>query len=238
MLKKLTSCVLAALCAVSMLGTTVSAAEAQTLTVYQNSKAAVGSTVSVTVSTSDVQEFAGITLKVTYDKNAYHLTGYTLPDTSIFKTDSAGFVFPADAAIKAYEGGTSDALRIYYGGIENQSISGGLITLNFEVLQGYTASTAKVSVECDEKVTVNPGYFDNNGDPQPITSSTEYKDCVLGDVNNDGKVNITDLSMLRGYLAHKVTSVSQGADNNSDGKTNITDLSRLRGYLAHKITSF
>lgn len=235
MLKKLTSCVLAALCAASMLGTTVSAAETQTLTVYQNSKADVGSTLSVTVSTSDVQEFAGITLKVTYDKNAYHLTGYTLPDTSIFKTDSAGFVFPAASAITAYEGGTgADALRIYYGGIENQKISGGLITLNFEVLQGYTASTAKVSVECDEKVTVNPGYFDNNGDPQPIGSSTEYKDCVLGDANGDGKVSGLDLVRLRNYILGRTTDINAGADINGDGKYSGMDLLRLKKILMDK----
>lgn len=62
-------------------------------------------------------------------------------------------------------------------------------------------------------------------------------DIKLGDINCDGKINMTDIIRLRKYLAGKETINNQGLKNgdiNKDGKVNMTDIIRLRKYLAGK----
>ncbi|MDD4808875.1 MAG: S8 family serine peptidase [Bacilli bacterium] len=59
--------------------------------------------------------------------------------------------------------------------------------------------------------------------------------CEGADLNNDGKVSVTDLIKLRRYLAGLETfdDMQKGAaDINHDGKVTLTDLVRLRRYLA------
>jgi len=59
----------------------------------------------------------------------------------------------------------------------------------------------------------------------------------LGDINCDGKINMTDIIRLRKYFAGKETLNNQSlknADINKDGKVNMTDIIKLRKYLAGK----
>lgn len=54
------------------------------------------------------------------------------------------------------------------------------------------------------------------------------------DVNLDGRVNVTDLSMLSAYIKGKkgiYTEVRQAADLNRDGMVNVTDVSMLASYV-------
>lgn len=65
-------------------------------------------------------------------------------------------------------------------------------------------------------------------------ASAEIK---LGDINCDGKINMTDIIRLRKYLAGKETLNNQSLKNgdiNKDGKINMTDIIKLRKYLAGK----
>ena len=59
--------------------------------------------------------------------------------------------------------------------------------------------------------------------------------ATLGDVNGDGKVDVTDLSVLAIYLADGVgiaDSNMKAADVDGSGKVNLGDLARLRQYLS------
>ena len=57
---------------------------------------------------------------------------------------------------------------------------------------------------------------------------------LLGDVTDDGKVNVFDVTRLRQYLAGVPgkTINADNADVTGDGKTNVFDVTRLRRYLA------
>lgn len=60
-------------------------------------------------------------------------------------------------------------------------------------------------------------------------------DIKLGDINCDGKINMTDIVRLRKYFAGIETLNEQSiknADINKDGKQNMTDLIKLRKHLA------
>ena len=67
----------------------------------------------------------------------------------------------------------------------------------------------------------NPGYF------------SEKLDYIRGDVNNDGKVSIIDVTFLINYLlTQDATGINlQGADTTLNNIININDVSFLINYL-------
>ena len=63
----------------------------------------------------------------------------------------------------------------------------------------------------------------------------------LGDVNGDGKINVTDAMVALRYAVKKITRdelVPEAADVNGDGKINVTDAMQILRYAVKKITSF
>ena len=74
---------------------------------------------------------------------------------------------------------------------------------------------------------------------QSQVASFEYdKKYTLGDVNEDGKININDALSLLNYLAMKGNLSETGllaADVDKDGKVNINDALKLLNFLAKKI---
>ena len=63
---------------------------------------------------------------------------------------------------------------------------------------------------------------------------TKASSYHIGDVNTDGKVDISDISALQKYLvqAGELTAVQlQNAELSSDGSVNIFDLAALKRYV-------
>ena len=66
-------------------------------------------------------------------------------------------------------------------------------------------------------------------------------DLTLGDVNGDGKIDISDLSKLAIALVDKEELSEEfvkRADVDKDGKITLTDLAAIRQFIAKKITEF
>ncbi|HEX9059384.1 MAG TPA: dockerin type I domain-containing protein [Clostridia bacterium] len=61
-----------------------------------------------------------------------------------------------------------------------------------------------------------------------------------GDVNNDGKITLSDFNMLKGYITKSVdfSGGNAAADVNNDGCINSLDLSYLKRYIQSQINSF
>ena len=59
------------------------------------------------------------------------------------------------------------------------------------------------------------------------------EDMLAGDVNGDGRVNISDVTALIDYVLSDDASRIQlaGADYNHDGRVNISDVTALIDYL-------
>ena len=59
-----------------------------------------------------------------------------------------------------------------------------------------------------------------------------YKRQVLGDVNEDSKVNIFDSVLIRKYLLTGEAEINyDNADMNDDGTVNVADLVMLNSFL-------
>ena len=64
------------------------------------------------------------------------------------------------------------------------------------------------------------------------------QNVIYGDFNNDGKVDITDLSALSIYLVDKKqlsNAQSKAADVTGDGVVDLSDLAHLRSFLSKKV---
>ncbi|MBR6834577.1 MAG: dockerin type I repeat-containing protein, partial [Oscillospiraceae bacterium] len=64
---------------------------------------------------------------------------------------------------------------------------------------------------------------------------------TLGDVNLDGKIDVTDLSVLSLSLVDKKElkgDAAKNADVDRDGKVALTDLATIRQYISKKIIKF
>lgn len=78
------------------------------------------------------------------------------------------------------------------------------------------------------------------------TKTTTVKVTVIdppkyGDVNLDGKVDVTDATLLQKYITHKVTLTTTqlyASDVLGDGTVNVKDVTLIQKYLNHMIDTF
>ena len=133
------------------------------------------------------------------------------------------------------------------------------ITLNkYEIQDSYiTKVNPNTSVDTFlSNINTNgiPKVFDTQGNE--ITGSTlvgtgsvlkvefkgtkhEYVIAVRGDIDGNGKITVTDLSMLNQQIVKKITltgAKEKAADIDYSGKTTVTDLSMMNQALVGKIT--
>ncbi|MBR6835200.1 MAG: dockerin type I repeat-containing protein, partial [Oscillospiraceae bacterium] len=77
---------------------------------------------------------------------------------------------------------------------------------------------------------------------EPSPSPDPAEEYMLGDVNNDGKVDITDLSTMAINLVDRKkfsnAAATKAADVNKDGAFDLTDLATCRQFISKVITSF
>ena len=78
----------------------------------------------------------------------------------------------------------------------------------------------------------------NSTDPTPTSEPTACIGPVIGDIDCDGKIDITDLTELAIALVDRVDlkgQANKNADIDKDGEVTLADLARLRQYLSKKI---
>lgn len=115
-----------------------------------------------------------------------------------------------------------------------------LISTDIPERSGYTflgwsesASSSLVSLQPGDPITLNSDLT-----LYAVWRKDQSQETVLGDVNGDGIVNSSDVSVLRTYLVNfdyiegkSTVTVSPGADINGDGVINGKDLIRLRKFI-------
>ena len=75
----------------------------------------------------------------------------------------------------------------------------------------------------------------------PVAASAAGNEVLLGDVNGNGKVEVTDATMVQ-MIAAELTTVSaermKAADVNGDGEVNISDATLIQQYAAEIQTGY
>lgn len=67
-----------------------------------------------------------------------------------------------------------------------------------------------------------------------ISATAEVKKRVYGDINGDGKTDVTDISLAAAYIKGKKPLIEEQlflGDLNYDEKLNVTDLAKLASYV-------
>ena len=116
---------------------------------------------------------------------------------------------------------------------EADTSNGVMLKLTFKIPEGAQTGTS---------YAVKFSYVDGDiadGDLKPVTvemigGTIEVINYRFGDVNNDGRINGTDVTLVRRYIAggYNVEILTQAADVNKDGRINGTDVTLIRRYIA------
>ena len=97
------------------------------------------------------------------------------------------------------------------------------------IIRGYK-DTAAEQYALDNGFT----FIDlDNSEPTP--------DVKIGDVNNDGSIDITDATMIQKAVAELIeldNNQIKAADTNNDGNVDVTDATAIQKYIAEIIDHF
>lgn len=120
---------------------------------------------------------------------------------------------------------------------ENYTYSGEIATLTFRIADNADTGKTAITVSYDYE---NFDIFNVEGEQVRFTAQNGFvkiSDVLVGDVNNDGRVNAQDRMILTRYLA-KWTGYTEdkiniaASDVNGDGRVNAQDRMILTRYLA------
>ena len=92
-----------------------------------------------------------------------------------------------------------------------------------------TGESVFLNVPKDGTLHVLPKYLSVYRTTSPWRDFTNIKDDLteIGDINLDGKVNVTDETTLVNMIANGETANLELADINADGKVNVSDVTAL-----------
>ncbi len=130
-------------------------------------------------------------------------------------------------------GDISEITASGYGTISYTSSNTNVATVNNSgIVTGISAGTATITVTA----TGNNNYNEASKTFTVLVKSAH----VLGDVNGDGMISISDAAELQEYLVNLITFDDEqfaAADADGDGRVSIGDVTKIQQYLANIITS-
>lgn len=181
-----------------------------------------GSTVDIEVKIENNPGILGATLKLDFDE------GLTLTDAV------SGSAFSALTMTKP--GSLTSPCNFVWDGqeLDESDISDGVIlTLRFKIPDDAQSGTKyNIALSYDDGDIVN-NYL-NPVNPVIVNGSIEVLDFMYGDLNDDKKINTTDIILLRRHIAggYSQTITERAGDVNADSRTNATDVILIRRYIA------
>ena len=130
---------------------------------------------------------------------------------------------------------TVNAETVTIDGLDNVTITPVYLADGDEFANTYviTGKTTKAQITFN----VTDGAQSYSGvTAEPTTETVDAG--IIGDVNGDGKVDVTDATLLQQYLA-EMAELSPAqlavADTNGDGKIDVTDATAIQNYIAELI---
>jgi len=261
---KAAACLVATACTASVFGAMTSVSAAGDLTIAAETKTVnTGSEFTIEISLGNVPSsgVAGLDFAVKYDSSLMTVTGVT--EGAVSKTnDKQVEGFSSNLATNITDGAVS---VLWATGQISSNTSwiksdGVLLTLQckakadgtakVEITKGVRKDATSVDAVVEGLKVVNPAVTagtvtikpeGTNTDPTTPPTNNDTNETVLGDVNLDKKVDVTDLSVLALALVDNKTFSGQAkinADVTKDGEVSLTDLTTLRQFISKVITTF
>jgi hypothetical protein len=250
---KIAACLVATACSASVFGAMTSVSAADTLTVKAGSaNAKAGETFTIDIELAGVPSsgVAGLDFAIKYDSSVFEITSVT--EGAISKTsDKQVEGFSSNLATNI----TKSEVSVLWatGQISTNSSwiksDGVLLTLNckavsngtskVEIVKGVGPDATSVDAVVEGLKIVNPSTAAGT---VTVGETVVEPQGVTGDIDLNGVVDLSDLSMLAVSLMDSSQALTgqglKNADVNSSGKVDLSDLARLRQFLSHKIDKF
>lgn len=96
--------------------------------------------------------------------------------------------------------------------------------------------TDLVGTEATLEISLDVPNEEPDGEPETITLKETFKIQITCDINGDGKLSLTDLSILKQYIMGEISLdglFMEVADLNGDGKITLTDLSLMKQQIVN-----
>ena len=264
---KAAACLIATACTASLFSTVASVSAADAITIGAETKAVdSGKEFTVDISLAGVPSsgIAGLDFAIKYDTTLMEVTGVT--EGAVSKTnDKQVEGFSSNLATNISNGAVSVLWAT--GSVSDSSkwikSDGVLLTLNCKALKDGDAKVEitkgvrkdatgiDIAVEGLEVVsgtakagTISIGKTSTTTTPEPTATTTTSPTnttpdkTLLGDVDCDGKVDITDITTLAISLVDKKPVTGQAAINadvDKDGSVALTDLARIKQFVSKVI---
>ena len=146
-----------------------------------------------------------------------------------FSYDTARLKLKEISKDSAFGGNLAYSSKITWFNTSEIKYNGTMFYLTFEILKTAKDGEAKVSITNCTAYNWQEKAVSFNLTAGKVNVQT----YMPGDINNDGKVIISDLLRLLKYISgENVTVVQAALDVNGDGKVNISDLLRLLKYIS------
>ena len=183
--------------------------------VVDQKKAAPGSTVTVDISMKNNPGIVGFKFNVSYDKSVLTLqNAESVGIEAMFSQNLTDMPF-----IASWENGVKDV-----------ALNGEIVRLTFAVKENAADGSYPITVRYDADDIYN--LKEENIHFAVINGSVDVSKYMPGDINNDSKVNMKDVTRLHQYInGWDVSVVKAAIDVNGDGKVNMKDVTRLHQYI-------
>lgn len=181
-----------------------------------NAKA--GEEIEVQIKLENNPGITALRLVVYYDEDALEMTGFEFGDALSSMNKGTSENYGNDYSFSMYSA-TADLTDC-----------GTLAIIKFKVKEDAADGEYPITIAYDPD-----DIFNLAGDCVDFDieiGAVIVNSCLLGDVNNDGKINMRDVVLLQQVVnGWNVTYNKDAADYNGDGKTNMRDIVALQQYI-------
>lgn len=183
-----------------------------------NVDAKAGEEIEVRVKLENNPGITALRLVIDYDDTALEMTGFTFGD-----------------ALASMNKGTSENYGNHYSfsmysATADLNDCGTLAVIKFKVNENAEDGEYPIRITYD-----SDDIFNLNGESIHFDTGigiVTVNSCLLGDINNDGKINMRDVVLLQQIVnGWNVTYNKDAADYNGDGKINMRDIVALQQYI-------